>query len=80
MCGEAAGDRKMIPLLIGLGLDEFSMSAGTLLEAKELIMGLDSRECGELAERMAGIKTAAEAEAALDEFLERQGEGKTNEI
>ncbi len=37
MCGEMAGDEKAIPLLLGLGLDEFSMSASSILEARRII-------------------------------------------
>lgn len=38
MCGEMAGDEKAIPTLVEYGLDEFSMSASSILTAKELIM------------------------------------------
>lgn len=38
MCGEMAGDEKAIPLLLGLGLDEFSMSATSILSAKKIIL------------------------------------------
>ena len=76
MCGEAAGDIKMIPLLVGLGLDEFSMSAGTLLDAKELICKLESEECKQLAERISGLPTAAQVELVLEEYLKQKGEGK----
>jgi phosphoenolpyruvate-protein phosphotransferase (PTS system enzyme I) len=38
MCGEMAGDAKAIPTLVEYGLDEFSMSAGSILEAREIIM------------------------------------------
>ncbi|WP_138754972.1 phosphoenolpyruvate--protein phosphotransferase [Paenibacillus sinopodophylli] len=41
MCGEMAGDETAIPLLLGLGLHEFSMSAGSILPARELIGQLD---------------------------------------
>ena len=40
MCGEAAGDPALIPVLLGLGLDEFSMSAGSILAARERIASL----------------------------------------
>ncbi|MES9857616.1 MAG: phosphoenolpyruvate--protein phosphotransferase [Sedimenticola sp.] len=42
MCGEMAGDRRYIPLLLGLGLREFSMLPGSLLEAKQQLLNLDS--------------------------------------
>ncbi|KOA73477.1 phosphoenolpyruvate-protein phosphotransferase [Clostridium botulinum] len=38
MCGEAAGDEEMIPILVQYGLDEFSMSATSILKAKQIIM------------------------------------------
>lgn len=38
MCGEAAGDEDMIPILVGYDLDEFSMSATSILKAKQIIM------------------------------------------
>lgn len=50
MCGEMAGDRAIIPVLLGMGLDEFSMSASGILSARKLIRGLDF----EYAEKLAG--------------------------
>ncbi|GAA3413060.1 phosphoenolpyruvate--protein phosphotransferase [Paenibacillus hodogayensis] len=44
MCGEMAGDETAIPLLLGLGLHEFSMSAGSILPARALIQRLSRRE------------------------------------
>ncbi len=41
MCGEAAGDETVIPTLVEYGLDEFSMSATSILKAKEIIMNYD---------------------------------------
>ena len=38
MCGEMAGDETAIPLLLGLGLDEFSMSATSILKARDKLM------------------------------------------
>ena len=37
MCGESAGDQRMIPILLGFGLDEFSMSPISILPARKLI-------------------------------------------
>lgn len=44
MCGEMAGDINVIPLLVGMGLDEFSMSASSVLRARELISRTDSNK------------------------------------
>ena len=49
MCGEMAGDQIAVPLLLGLGLDEFSMSATSILKTRSLIKKLDSKEMKELA-------------------------------
>jgi len=40
MCGEMAGDEKIIPILLGIGLDEFSMSPISILPARKLIHSL----------------------------------------
>lgn len=47
MCGEMAGDETAIPLLLGLGLDEFSMSATSILKARRQINGLSKNEMTE---------------------------------
>lgn len=69
MCGEAAGDPKMIPLLAGMGLDEYSMAASAIPETKELIGKLDTRECKTLAEQILEKDNAGEIEKALQEFI-----------
>ena len=48
MCGEMAGDQTAVPLLLGLGLDEFSMSATSILKARRQINGLSKNEMAEL--------------------------------
>ncbi len=60
MCGEMAGDELAIPLLIGLGLDEFSMSATSVLRARSQIKTLSRTEMQELAEKAIQMQTAAD--------------------
>lgn len=60
MCGEMAGDATAIPLLLGLGLDEFSMSATSILPARTQISKLSSEEMRKLAVKALGCSTAEE--------------------
>ncbi|UOY93842.1 phosphoenolpyruvate--protein phosphotransferase [Ectobacillus sp. JY-23] len=60
MCGEMAGDALAIPLLIGLGLDEFSMSATSILPARTQIRKLSKAEMQELANKALNMSTAEE--------------------
>ncbi|OZB98614.1 phosphoenolpyruvate--protein phosphotransferase [Paenibacillus sp. XY044] len=60
MCGEMAGDSAAIPLLLGLGLYEFSMSASSILPARELISRLSREEWAGLAEQALGMSTQQE--------------------
>lgn len=60
MCGEMAGDETAIPLLLGLGLDEFSMSATSILKARRQINGLSKNEMTELANRAINCATQDE--------------------
>lgn len=58
MCGEMAGDAIAIPLLVGLGLDEFSMSSSSMLKARDQINHLRQSEMKEL------VKTALSMESS----------------
>lgn len=60
MCGEMAGDETAIPLLIGLGLDEFSMSATSILKARRQIKDLSRTEMVQLANRALNCATVDE--------------------
>ncbi|APX72265.1 phosphoenolpyruvate--protein phosphotransferase [Companilactobacillus allii] len=51
MCGEAAGDNIMVPLLLGMGLDEYSMSATSVLRVRSLMKKLSTADLKELAEK-----------------------------
>lgn len=60
MCGEMAGDPIAIPLLLGLGLDEFSMSATSILPARTQISQLTVKEAKDLAATALSMSTAEE--------------------
>ena len=51
MCGEMAGDQTAVPLLVGMELDEFSMSATSILKTRSLMKRLDTTKMAELADR-----------------------------
>lgn len=69
MCGEAAGDVKYIPLLVGLGLDEFSMNANKILKARKLITSLDFEECKQLANKVLQLDSTEDVKRILDNFI-----------
>ena len=60
MCGEMAGDPNAAPLLLGLGLDEFSMSATSILNARKIIRSLSKKDMEELAAKAISCQTEAE--------------------
>lgn len=68
MCGEAASNIHFVPLLIGLGLDEFSMNSSAILETKKVISELNKIECEDLAEKVLKAKSDKEVEQILKEF------------
>lgn len=69
MCGEAAGDVNFIPLLVGLGLDEFSMNANKILKARKLITDLSFEECKELANKVLELESTEGVKMILDNFI-----------
>ena len=70
MCGEAASDPLFIPLLIGLGLDEFSMNANSILKTRKIISELEKYDCKELAEQVLKLASAEEVEKKLKYFIQ----------
>ncbi|HUC91055.1 MAG TPA: phosphoenolpyruvate--protein phosphotransferase [Paenibacillus sp.] len=65
MCGEMAGDQTAIPLLLGMGLHEFSMSAGSILPARELIGRLSKAEWSMSAEEALTMRGQDEIQAFI---------------
>ncbi|WP_010647487.1 phosphoenolpyruvate--protein phosphotransferase [Oceanobacillus massiliensis] len=70
MCGEMAGDSIAIPILLGLGLDEFSMSATSVLPARTQILGLSKKEMSSFKEQLLSMGTAEEVVAFIKEKTE----------
>ena len=71
MCGEAASDELYVPLLIGLGLDEFSMNPNSILKTRKRIGELDRKECEKLANEILIMTSAEEVEKRLKEFADK---------
>ena len=69
LCGEMASERRLAPLLVGLGLRRLSMSPREVPEIKTLIRELDLVDLESLAEECLGLTTAEEVERRLDEAL-----------
>ncbi|GMA08084.1 phosphoenolpyruvate-protein phosphotransferase [Tetragenococcus halophilus subsp. flandriensis] len=69
MCGEMAGDQTAVPLLMGIGLDEFSMSSSSILKTRSLMKKLDTTKMQELADRaLNDCDTADEVIALVNEY------------
>ncbi len=71
MCGEASRDLNFIPLLIGLGLDEFSMNPIKILPVRKLIRKLNFTDCQKLAKEILKLSTTEEIKAKLEAFKEQ---------
>jgi phosphoenolpyruvate-protein phosphotransferase (PTS system enzyme I) len=69
MCGEMAGDETAIPLLLGLGLDEFSMSASSILKARSLIRNLNKSDMENLASTVLNMSTTEEVVEAVNQAV-----------
>lgn len=72
MCGEAASDPMMIPLLLAFGLNEFSMSASAILRARKMVTGYSVKELQAVADQAMSFATAAEVEQFMKEFVEKE--------
>ncbi|EKU47742.1 phosphoenolpyruvate--protein phosphotransferase [Staphylococcus massiliensis] len=71
MCGEMAGDETAIPLLLGLGLDEFSMSASSILKARNLIQQLNQSDMKSLVEKALNVATMEEVQSLVASYTKQ---------
>lgn len=72
MCGEMAGDILSIPLLLGMGLHAFSMSATAIPMARKIINSLNQSECKVLAEKTLQLQTMDEVNDLVKAFLKKK--------
>lgn len=70
MCGEMAGDQKLIPILLGMGLDEFSMSPISILPARRLIRSLKYEDAKKIADKVVTMGKAEDIENYMSEVLD----------
>ncbi|MFT9313806.1 phosphoenolpyruvate--protein phosphotransferase [Leuconostoc pseudomesenteroides] len=70
MCGEMAGDPIAVPVLMGMGLDEFSMSAPSVLQTRSLMKKLDTTKMAELAKQALDAETNDEVIAFVKEVTQ----------
>ncbi|MFV0575577.1 MAG: phosphoenolpyruvate-protein phosphotransferase PtsI [Vibrio sp.] len=69
MCGELAGDERATLLLLGMGLDEFSMSGISIPRVKKIIRNSTFAEVKAMADEALALPTAAEIQACVDKFI-----------
>jgi phosphotransferase system enzyme I (PtsI) len=69
LCGELAGEPLAVPILLGLGLDEFSMNPPAVPMAKQILRGLKVPDCQKLAEEVLQFESADEVKAHVREKM-----------
>jgi phosphotransferase system enzyme I (PtsI) len=77
MCGESAGDLLMIPILLGMGLDEFSMSPISILPARKFITSVNYEDMKKLAKEVLAMGSTEEIKGYIQNALENNN--KDNE-
>ncbi|KRM98383.1 phosphoenolpyruvate-protein phosphotransferase (enzyme I) [Lactobacillus taiwanensis DSM 21401] len=74
MCGEAAGDDIMFPILLSMGLDEYSMSATSILRIRSLMKKINTDDIKELANKACFVsETADENKKLVEETMKKLG-------
>jgi phosphotransferase system enzyme I (PtsI) len=72
LCGEMAGDEIAIPILLGLGLDELSMNANSILQVRSYIYHLSQTEVRLLSQKVLNMETADDVQALVQQVLLNQ--------
>ena len=68
ICGEMAGNAEYAPLLVGLGFDELSMTAHSVLEVRKRIRTLNAESCVDFADNVLSLRDATSIERALKDY------------
>lgn len=71
MCGEMAGDQVAVPLLMGMGLDEYSMSATSMLQTRSLMKRLDTKSTATLVEQALDVETNEEVADLVKTYMDQ---------
>ncbi len=71
MCGEAASDERFIPILIGLGLDEFSMNPIKILSVRKMIRKLNKKDCEKIVKEILNMNTSEEIKEKLTGYIKK---------
>ncbi len=72
VCGEMAGEIHLVPLLLGLGVDELSVAASLVPRVKKVVQSLEMQECRELAEKVGAMPDPAKIEEMCREHARRR--------
>jgi phosphoenolpyruvate-protein kinase (PTS system EI component) len=75
VCGEMAGNVRLAPVLVGLGVDELSMTPTALPQVRAALAQWSSQELAELAKRVLDLKTIAEVEQVITELQNSHKKG-----
>lgn len=69
MCGEVASDEKLIPILLAMGLDEFSMNPCSILKTRHLLQNISKEETGKKLDTILNLSTAKDVEDFIDKNI-----------
>jgi phosphotransferase system enzyme I (PtsI) len=72
LCGDLGGNEHAIPILLGLGIDDFSMSASLIPEARYVIRNSNLKKTQKLAATAVNLSTAQEVRELVETYLKRQ--------
>lgn len=71
ICGEMAGEPLLTPIFVGMGLDEFSMSASSILNIRRVISEIDKNDAKKLVDRVLAMETQDQVKKEIENFLKK---------
>jgi len=73
MCGEMAGDPKFAPIILGMGLDEFSVSPMQIAPIKKIIRSISFADCNVMADKVLKLEDSKSILKEIDLFMKQEG-------